>query len=82
MTGAQRAARALSISAPAMQRGPFLTAAVAARDASRARRNPESAPTTVADRNRNDRIIPDWLGWLALAVAVLLAALVAYFRFN
>jgi hypothetical protein len=35
---------------------------------------------TVTDRNKDDRIIPDWLGWLALAVAGLLGALVLYFK--
>lgn len=29
---------------------------------------------------RDDRIIPDWLGWLALGVAVGLGALVLYFN--
>ncbi len=31
---------------------------------------------------RNDRIVPDWLGWLAIAVALILAALLAYFEFS
>jgi len=29
---------------------------------------------------KDDRIIPDWLGWLALAVAAILGALVLYFK--
>lgn len=39
------------------------------------------APGHIAMKERrNDRIVPDWLGWLALAVALALAALVLYFK--
>lgn len=36
----------------------------------------------VADRQRRDRIIPDWLGWLAVSVALILATVLAYFKFS
>ena len=35
----------------------------------------------MTERRKSDRIIPDWLGWLALAVASILAAAVLYFKF-
>jgi len=35
----------------------------------------------MSERGKSDRIVPDWLGWLALAVAATLAAVVLYFKF-
>lgn len=32
------------------------------------------------ERRKNDRIVPDWLGWLALLVALALGGVVLYFR--
>jgi hypothetical protein len=34
----------------------------------------------VAAPKKNDRIIPDWLGWLAVAVALILGVVVLYFK--
>jgi hypothetical protein len=37
-------------------------------------------PRRKAISNRRDRIIPDWLGWLAVVVALALGAIVAWLK--
>lgn len=36
----------------------------------------------MTENRKSDRIIPDWLGWLAVTVAAILAALVLYFKLS